>query len=142
MQQTSQLANVAQFIDPPCQIDDALRTAVIDATPRGAFHELVGELLVAHRVGGTAFAEVGRAFEDRAIVQLHFDDSRHLIETRRFGIGMHAEIHTLQQCLHVGPIHDFIGELRETGLALDEQDCHAKLHTELRLQFVARTMMD
>ena len=55
---------------------------------------------------------------------------------------MHAEIHALQQRLHVGPVHDFIGELCEAGLALDQQDRHAKLHTELRLQFVARTMMD
>ena len=58
------------------------------------------------------------------------------------GAWMRELMQATEQCLHVGPIHDFIGELRETGLALDEQDCHAKLHTELRLQFVARTMMD
>ena len=44
--------------------------------------------------------------------------------------------------LHVGTVDDLVGELLEPGLALEQQDRHAELHAELRLQLVARAMVD
>ena len=44
--------------------------------------------------------------------------------------------------LHVGPIDHLVGELLEPGLALEQQDRHAELHAELRLQLVLRPVVD
>src|SRR5207247_5280934 len=53
-----------------------------------------------------------------------------------------AELDPPQHGLYIGPIHDCIGELLKTRLALDEEDRHTELHAELRLQLVSRAMMD
>ena len=55
---------------------------------------------------------------------------------------MHAEVDLLHQRLHVGSVHDLVGELREACLAFEQQNRHAELHAELCLQLGARPMMD
>ena len=44
--------------------------------------------------------------------------------------------------LHVGAVHDRVGELLEARLALEQQDGHAELHAELRLQLVRGPVVD
>ncbi len=128
--------------DSPDEIADRLRLRAVETAPGCALAKLLGELGIAHRIGGASLAEVRGALHHGAVVQLHFDDRRHLVETGRFGFGIDAEVHPLQQRLHVGSIDHVVGELLEAGLALDEQDRHAEFHAELRLQLVRGPMMD
>ena len=47
----------------------------------------------------------------------------------------------LEQFLHICALHHFIGELVQTGLALEDEDGHAELHAELRIQGVLGAVM-
>src|SRR6266540_6669838 len=84
-QQRGELANVGQRVDAPDRVEHPLRMRAIKAAPLRALPELVGELVVAHRIGRTALAEIGRPTHGRAIVELDFDDRRHLVEAGGLG---------------------------------------------------------
>src|SRR2546423_11088 len=100
---------------------------------RAALHEEVA--LTGHVTAITRIADV-------AGVELDFDDGRHLVEAGGLGIRMHAEVDLLHERLHILPVHDIVGELLEPCLAFEQQDRHAELHAELRLQLGARSMVD
>src|SRR6267142_5622458 len=70
-EQPRQLGDVFELVDAPREIDDALRARTIEPAPRRAFHELLRELIVAHRIDGAAFAEISRSLDRRAVVLLH-----------------------------------------------------------------------
>src|SRR2546423_2105689 len=141
-QMSCELAHVLERFDAPCEIDHRPRLLSIEAAPGRALPELVLELVIAHGICGAALAKIRSAFHNGAVVELNFDDRCHLVEAGGLGFRVDAEVHPLQQRLHVGAIDHLVGELPETGLALEEQDRHAEFHAELGLQLVTGAMMD
>src|SRR6185437_1676407 len=133
-QQARQVTKIVELVDAPREIEHALRRIAVEPAPARASAKLVGELVVAHRIRGAALAEVGRAADLRSVVELDFYDRRHLVEAGGLRLRMHPEVDLLNHRLNIGPIDDRVGEFLEPRLALEQQDRHAELHAEFRLQ--------
>ena len=104
---------------------------------------LVGEFVVAHRVGRAALAEIGAAADVPAVGQFDVDDGGHFLVAGGFRFRMHAELDLSRSCFCTSArLTTSSVNSREAGAALEQQDRHAELHAELGLQLVFRAMVD
>src|SRR5438046_20764 len=76
-------------------------------------------------------AEIGASGGRASVLQPDRRDSRHLVVPGSFRLGVHAEVNALDHRLHLRPIDDFLGELLQTRLAIEQAAGHAELHAEL-----------
>src|SRR6185503_20771253 len=80
--QLRELVHVLELLDVPEHVQDRFDPVLRHPSPARALAELLGELVVRHRIAGAALAEVGLALDDLPVVQLDRDDRGHLVEAR------------------------------------------------------------
>src|SRR5579883_500080 len=110
-------------------------TQLREACEIGAAIEFLRDLVITHWVGGAAFAEIRPARNSASILQLDVDQRRHFMEACPLGLFVHQELNLFDHGLHIRSLHGFIAEFLEAGLPLEQEDRHAKLHGEFRLEF-------
>src|SRR5215831_17704978 len=69
------------------------------------------------------------------------ENARHLVESGFLRIRINVEVHMFDQILNVLSLYDGILKLCEARLAIEEENRHAKLHTELSLKSIRWTVM-
>src|SRR5579864_7372502 len=134
--------DIRQVFEPTNCVDDGPGFAGRPLRESGTVPEFGGDFVEAHGVGRTAFAEVGATFDSLAILQVDFEDGGHLVVARLLGFGMNAEVDALDHALHLQAADHFVGELVQTGLAIEQQRSHAELHAEFGLERIGGPVVD
>src|SRR5258706_15271164 len=124
------------------QIDDLVGASGWPLREFGAAMKLLGDFIVTHRIGWTAFPKISAPCDYTPVLQVDFKDRRHLVVSRLLGFGINTEMDAIDHRLDVGPVDDRIGEFAESRLAFNQQDSDAEFHAELCLQVVLRVMVN
>src|ERR1700674_1110361 len=124
------------------QFDDLVGASGWPLREVGAAMELLGDFIVTHRIGWTAFTKISAPRNHAPIFQVDFEDRRHLVISRFFRFGINTEMDAIDHRLDIGPVDDGVRELAESRLALNQQDSEAELHAELGLKVVLRVMVN
>src|SRR6266446_2913555 len=88
----------------------------------GAAMKLLGDFVVTHRIGWTALTEISAPRDHTPVFQVDFEDRRHLVVSRLFGLGVDTEMDAIDHRLDVGSVDDGVGEFAESRFALNQQD--------------------
>src|SRR5262245_63625334 len=82
-----------------------------------------------------SFCKFRTARYEFSILQVNFDDARHLVESGFLGVRIDVKIHTSQQLLDVSTANYRIRELGESSFAVEQKNGH----TEFTDPIVRRT---
>src|SRR5205085_875210 len=112
----AQRAYVAYILKIADRLNDSLGFFAWPFRKTSAVAEFICNLLIAHRISGTAFREIGSSRDGATIFQVHFDQGGHFVVSGFFCFRIGCKMNAPYHLAHIRPVYDRLGEFIEPCL--------------------------